>query len=409
MLGEIELLRTLATELKTFGYIPQVGNRFVFAEGDIPVMLVAHCDTVHFKAPEMIVYDHIKEVAWSPNGLGADDRNGVLGIMKLIESGKRPYVLFTGGEESGGIGATNFGRSGIKLDEVKYMIEIDRCGDHDAVFYECGNQDFVSYIEQMTFFTENMGSFSDISTIMDDFDIAGVNLSSGYYNEHTNREYANFKELKGTLAQIEILLNDADNVETFSADVWSGAYYNYGTSGFHNGGDSYSSRDEFTKRESAYTDTRSIDLAIRDVKYGCAFCKNCPLMVKDAIPCGHSTDCGILFDTFFPTKRYDEYGAYIDSTATTVVDRAFIGKENAESVDELISLYYEEDQRKKKDINEGEVVMCIKKGYEWSALEVGTAYEVLETTPKMIKVETKQGTYLYYHKDNFIKTNMEVA
>ena len=78
---------------------------YLLAEGDYPVMLVAHMDTVGSVLPSEIYFDPIQEVMWSPWLLGADDRAGIYAIMQLLEKGYRPSVLFTTDEEMGGIGA----------------------------------------------------------------------------------------------------------------------------------------------------------------------------------------------------------------------------------------------------------------------------------------------------------------
>ena len=57
---------------------------FLVAEGDIPIALVAHMDTV-FKTPAYeLFYDRKKNVMWSPTGMGADDRAGVFSILQLL-------------------------------------------------------------------------------------------------------------------------------------------------------------------------------------------------------------------------------------------------------------------------------------------------------------------------------------
>ena len=59
---------------------------YLYAEGDIPIALVAHMDTVFTKLPTEIYYDRKKNVIWSPQGLGADDRAGVFAICQIISA-----------------------------------------------------------------------------------------------------------------------------------------------------------------------------------------------------------------------------------------------------------------------------------------------------------------------------------
>ena len=72
---------------------------YIIAQGDIPVALVAHMDTVFKAPPTEIYYDRRKNVMWSPTGLGADDRAGVFSILQLIKAGYRPHVIFTTDED----------------------------------------------------------------------------------------------------------------------------------------------------------------------------------------------------------------------------------------------------------------------------------------------------------------------
>ena len=125
-----------------------VTKDYIVAIGDIPIALVAHMDTV-FKNPVAdLYYDQRKGVLWSPQGLGADDRAGIFAILKIIQSGLRPAIIFTTDEEKGGLGATALGSRDCPIPGLKYMIQLDRHGTNDCVFYECFNEDFYDYVEK---------------------------------------------------------------------------------------------------------------------------------------------------------------------------------------------------------------------------------------------------------------------
>lgn len=230
-----DLIKILLPEfLKEHGYKKQrKGAMYLYAEGDLPILLVAHVDTVHTKLPADIFYDSNQEVVWSPQGIGADDRAGVLGLLKIIDNGFKPHILFTDGEEIGGIGATEASEAlskEIKKRNIRYMIELDRKGNEDACFYNCGNWDFADYITKQGF-KEAIGSFSDISILMPAWDIAGVNLSTGYYNAHMNTEYLKLNELWNTVAKVEDMLKNIPKTQ-FKHEGVSGRYaYGYSTTG----------------------------------------------------------------------------------------------------------------------------------------------------------------------------------
>ena len=182
---------------------------YLCAIGDIPIGLVAHLDTVFQDPPKTIYYNKKNNVLRGKKGLGADDRAGVFAILKVIEVGYRPTVIFTTDEEIGCLGASALVRDfEIPFTALNFIIELDRRGTNDCVFYECDNKDFSEYIESFGFVI-NIGSFSDISVICPSWGIAGVNLSVGYYNEHTHKEYLNLNELYITIDKvINILTQD---------------------------------------------------------------------------------------------------------------------------------------------------------------------------------------------------------
>lgn len=185
---------------------------YVYAIGNLPVMVVAHLDTVFAKPPEHIYYDQRKGVIWSPEGLGADDRAGILAIIKLIREGYRPTILLTTGEEIGGVGARAFVlENPIPPEGLKYVIQVDRRGKDDCVFYNCANDAFIEYISTFGF-EENWGTFTDISTICPRWKIAGVNLSIGYFDEHTNSETFHVHYFLNTVEKIYKMLEDSSKL-----------------------------------------------------------------------------------------------------------------------------------------------------------------------------------------------------
>lgn len=202
---------------------------YIVAIGDIPIALVAHMDTV-FKNPVAdLYYDQRKGVLWSPQGLGADDRAGIFAILKIIQSGLRPAIIFTTDEEKGGLGATALGSRDCPIPNLKYMIQLDRHGTNDCVFYECFNEDFYDYVESFGF-CEAYGSFSDISFLMPQWNICGVNLSVGYEDEHSEVETLHIAPLYDTIAKVQKMLCETeipdfeyDEMVFSSANWWRSA------------------------------------------------------------------------------------------------------------------------------------------------------------------------------------------
>lgn len=184
-LSQHALKQALISELGRMGYKTHSKRGFTYGVGSLPVLLVAHLDTVHQAPVKTICYSPDGKTMMSPQGIGGDDRAGVYMILEIIKT-HRCHVLFCEDEEAGGIGAQKFIKSGIQPD-VNYIIELDRHGSDDAVFYDCSNPNFTEFVCGFGF-NEAFGSFSDISIIAPTLGVAAVNISAGYFNEHTLHE-----------------------------------------------------------------------------------------------------------------------------------------------------------------------------------------------------------------------------
>lgn len=185
----------------------RVTKDYIVAVGDIDIALVAHLDTVFPETSLDIFYDREQQVIWGDSGLGADDRAGVYAILAILRDGFRPSVIFTLGEERGGLGAQKLAKDcpNLPIPSLKYMIELDRQGYNDCVFYSCSNTDFRKYVEAFGFETQ-LGSYTDISFLMDVWDVAGVNLSIGYVDEHSYCERLYVRWMERTIEAVKIML-----------------------------------------------------------------------------------------------------------------------------------------------------------------------------------------------------------
>lgn len=225
----------LMDELLKEGYKINYGDGYLYAKGDIPVLLTAHMDTVH-NTPVIDFYEYYdtennRHIISSPQGIGGDDRCGIYMILEIIKTHKC-HVLFCEDEECGGIGSEKFCKSSLinELMNMKYLIELDRMNATDAVFYDCENYEFTDFIETITGYKTAWGSFSDISNLSPACGVASVNLSCGYYNAHTDSEYVVVEEMMHTIEVVKKLLNvECEQFEYIECDY--GSYgYSYGNS-----------------------------------------------------------------------------------------------------------------------------------------------------------------------------------
>lgn len=211
-----------------------VGDGFVYAQGKFPVLLVAHLDTVHDKLPSTFEYDMISDALSSPEGIGGDDRCGVYMILDIIKR-YNCSVLFCEDEEIGCVGAEKFAKTELVQNlTFNYIIEFDRKGNKDAVFYNCDNPEFEEFITK-EYFKTAYGSFSDISVVAPVLKCAAVNLSCGYYNAHTKSEYVVVSEMKNSIRMACKILDrttENDKFEYIENDYEYGDWYGYSLIGY---------------------------------------------------------------------------------------------------------------------------------------------------------------------------------
>lgn len=275
---------------------------YVVAQGDIPVGIVAHMDTVHRKPVVDLFYDQEENVMWSPQGLGADDRAGVYGMIEIMRRGLRPTMILTTDEETGGRGAAVVAADYDKITvPINFLIELDRRGYDDCVFYDCDNEDFEKYIEDYGFKTD-WGSFSDISFICPAWGMAGVNLSIGYYNEHTLAEYLDITDMFNTLDRVCEILSNVKEDDRFT--YIPKPSYTYGA-GAGTAGYAYLS-EAYGYYNSSSTSTTQIIKDDDEVCWGCigTFGKDIMIQKDGGVYCGDCyakmfttcIDCGADFE-----------------------------------------------------------------------------------------------------------------
>lgn len=197
--------------LTSFVYIP--GTR------ENRVLLVAHADTVwddNYRKngkPEDIEIVFEKGVYRNRyGGFGADDRAGCAIVWLLKDLGHS--ILITSGEEHGQVGSRFLMEECPDIaDEINYehqfIVQFDRSGGSDYKCYDVGTDEFRNYIENQTGFKEpDRLRTTDIRVLCRD--ICGVNLSIGYYKEHTDEAYLVLDEWLNTLKLARKWLSQTD-------------------------------------------------------------------------------------------------------------------------------------------------------------------------------------------------------
>lgn len=173
--------------------------------GDNTVMLVAHADTVgdsnHIRLYQEwdCDYSEANEVIYSCGSCCLDDRTGIAIIIdvveQLVEKGYYPFILITGEEECGCVGAICLVEDYPELEylvpgnKISCFIEVDRKGSDQVVFYEFSNPEFEKLFEKH-YKKDKSIAWTDVVILGPMWNYAIANVSAGYYGEHTQMEFA---------------------------------------------------------------------------------------------------------------------------------------------------------------------------------------------------------------------------
>lgn len=162
--------------------------------------------------------------------LGADDRAGV---NLILNHKHRINWIITKDEEIGCLGVKELAKNNEFINDVKdttFFIELDRKGSSDLIGNKhgyCNEELSKKILEVLPNYKEATGVYTDIDHLS--HFCQGVNLSVGYYNAHTTKEYLVVKEFEAInemipkLAEIEI-----ERVTHEKPKRYSGYLRNYG-------------------------------------------------------------------------------------------------------------------------------------------------------------------------------------
>ena len=207
-------------------------------DDEIIPCVVSHTDTVSEKKPKKLSLS-TDGVLTNPDGvLGADDRAGVYIIYEMLKRNVKAIFILTDLEECGGIGASACGEDlyfkTLAENNISALIELDRENKDHCATYGYDNPDLIKIFEEKGGYKEEYGSYTDVATLSQHCDIACVNLSVGYYRQHSRNEYLVIEELTGTLNFMIDMPKELYGTQYIIDDTYLGKYdndwYNYGYS-----------------------------------------------------------------------------------------------------------------------------------------------------------------------------------
>lgn len=213
------------------------GDNYIFYHSpQNPLCLVAHMDTVNDRQKAKVKIEQTGQIIRNKHGiLGADDRAGVYAILRLLYRCKKeglayPSVLFTNYEESGGIGVKTF-LEDLQInpfEHTRLFIELDRENANHYVYYTWDLPEEIRAYAESFGFVEEMGTYSDIADLSMATGIPAINLSVGYYRQHTEHERLHIDELHLTINRVfDMLQNPPEKLypveieEIYPDDLWA--------------------------------------------------------------------------------------------------------------------------------------------------------------------------------------------
>jgi hypothetical protein len=208
------------------------GSNYAFWDRSSPFIVQAHIDVVtggfkgqewdkekkewikHKDVGKMEVIRKRNLITSKVGILGGDDRAGIMAILAINfacikKKLPMPSILLTNGEESGGTGMKKFvGVIDKKMfDSVRLIIGLDRRGCGEYVTYIDPDTEVKSYIESFGF-NKSYGSYSDSKDLSRFLNIPHVNLSVGYYDNHSSKETVHLDETFLTATRVCEMIKD---------------------------------------------------------------------------------------------------------------------------------------------------------------------------------------------------------
>ena len=200
--------------------------------------IIAHLDQVQDYHPTDFITIETRDLifGYSPKerkfcGLGADDKNGIWLALKCLQRFDEIKVAFFVGEEVGCIGSSK-----AKMDffeDCRFVIQPDRKGNKDLITSISGlplcSGEFIKDIQpQMFGYKETDGLMTDIEQLKEQgLNVSCINLSCGYYEPHTDNEYADKKDLLNCLRFIKHIITNCKKTYKHEAEHNGRTYLNF--------------------------------------------------------------------------------------------------------------------------------------------------------------------------------------
>jgi hypothetical protein len=142
-------------------------------------------------------------------GIGGDDRAGCYLAYDQLQYKIHlaPHILLVSGEETDNEGVLAFINANPELKGIDLFLDLDSHGCGTYTWYGEEKNPACAFVEQFGFIDSECGYMSTISFLQDYYGTPAVNLSVGYYDEHTYEEYIDIDAVALTRKKLNRILN----------------------------------------------------------------------------------------------------------------------------------------------------------------------------------------------------------
>ncbi|MCR5065337.1 MAG: hypothetical protein K6A67_06145 [Bacteroidales bacterium] len=212
-------LKQVLPSTKASFYEDAFGNLFITrGEAHHYPCLVAHLDEVHKPCERVIRQEEdiisATDADGKPVGIGADDKNGIWIIMRMLRESDLPMkaALFVQ-EERHCEGSSHCDWS--FFEDVRFLMQLDRGGTSDLVtigaHIRLSDDDYWNpfLMEKYGYKTAKGGMTDVVNLVAMGLCLPCCNVSVGYHNQHTAKEYTCINELENACSFVREMLEES--------------------------------------------------------------------------------------------------------------------------------------------------------------------------------------------------------
>lgn len=190
----------------------------VFVRGNLPLVFVAHMDTVYKHTPnsDNIIEENgvIRTKRGCGAGIGGDDRCGCWALFQMAEWAEEsmPSLLFCSDEET--CAGSSVGLSELDWSFAKAIIEID--APNFGCYYtdNHSNDTLDEFLSDVIGLLEMRTAYNDIYEICKAGNPPGATIGAGYYNQHDkDEEWISIAGMNAALETAKMICQNIDRLE----------------------------------------------------------------------------------------------------------------------------------------------------------------------------------------------------